>query len=101
ETQGPAGRPKVVETLRGVFVGQAFHALQLHHKLIFDKDIREVFSHRVALVTYCQEVTAVGADATKAEFCEESLLVYLLEESGAPSGGNFEDGGEHFLAQGI
>jgi hypothetical protein len=39
--------------------------------------------------------------SAKAEFSEGSPLVCLLEESGALRVGNFEDGGEYLLAQGI
>ena len=52
KTEGPAGGSQIVETLRGVFVGEALHTFQLDHQHVFDEDISTVFSDRVALVGY-------------------------------------------------
>ena len=53
-TEGPAGGSQIVETLRGVFVGEALHTLQLDHQDVFDDDISKVFSGIMALAGYCK-----------------------------------------------
>ncbi len=52
KTEGPTGGSRIVQTLRGVLVGQALQAFQLDHQDVFDEDIGKVFSDVVALVGY-------------------------------------------------
>ena len=68
-------------------------------KRLFDEDIRKVFSHGMALVSYSKRNFGSGPDAAKAEFCEKSALIDFLEESGAQSVGNLKNSSEHPLGQ--
>ena len=39
KTERPARSSRIVETLRGVFAGQAFHTFQFDHQHVFDERI--------------------------------------------------------------
>jgi hypothetical protein len=68
---------------------------------VFDQEIGEVFSSRVALVGGGKRGFRSGPDTSEAEFCEQSTLVDPFEESGAKRVGDFEHGAQHLLAESI
>ena len=98
KTEGQTGGSQVVETLRRVFVDEAFGRFQLHHQHVFDKEIGKVLSDRVALVGNGKRSFRGGPDASEAEFSEQSTLVDLFEESGTKRVGDFEHVAKHLLA---
>jgi len=52
QTQSSARGSQVVETLRGVFVGETLGTFELDDQHIFHEDIGKVLSHAMALVSY-------------------------------------------------
>jgi hypothetical protein len=44
QTQGQTGGLQIIDTLRGVFIGQAFRAFQLNDQLLFHHDISKVLT---------------------------------------------------------
>lgn len=85
KTKGAAGGSQVVDALRSVLIGEALDTLELDYQRLFNEDIGEVFSNVLAFVKYGNWRLKVSPDVTKAEFSEQSALVHLLEEAGAPS----------------
>src|SRR5437016_2892358 len=61
KTQGSSRSPQIVETLRGVFAGETLGTFQFDDQHIFDEEIRKIFSHRMALVSYCKRNFGGGA----------------------------------------
>jgi len=84
-----------------VLVGEALGTFQLHHQNVFDQEIGEVFSGRVALVGDGKRSFGGGPDASQREFSQQSTPVDLFKESGAKGVGDFEHGPKHVLASGI
>jgi hypothetical protein len=80
-----------------VLVGEALGTFQLHHQNVFDQEIGEVFSGRVALVGDGKRSFGGGPDASQGEFSQQSTLADLFKESGAKRVGDFEHGPKHVL----
>ena len=75
------GGSQVVETLRQVFVGQAFHAFQFDNEHVFDEYVAVVFSNILAFIADGKRCLCGSPDAPQAEFPKQGALVYLFEES--------------------
>jgi hypothetical protein len=101
KTEGPAGSPEVVETLRRVLVCEAVHAFQFYYQDIFYKDIREIFSNGQTLVGHCKRCLGGSLDATNAKFSQKSAFVNLLEKSGSQRVGDLQGRAQHALGQRI
>ena len=52
QTQRPARGSQIIETLRGVFVGETLGAFQLHDQHVFYENIGKVLSYPMSLVSY-------------------------------------------------
>ena len=101
KAHGPAGGPQIVETLCGVLVGKAFGTFQFQHQRVFDKEIREILSHRMPLVDYGQRGFSGSPDASEAQLSKQGTLVNLLEKPGTQRVGDLEHSAQHLLAQRI
>ena len=97
EADGSPRGSQVVETLRGVFMGEALHAFQFDNEHVFDQDIGIVFSNIMTLIADGKRRLRGGPDATKPEFSQQGTLVDLFPESGAQEVGNLDYGAYYAL----
>lgn len=78
-----------------MFVGETISAFQLDDEYIFYKDICEVLSHTVTLVSYRKRYFTSSPDAPKTELVEQRTLINLLKKSRTQSIRDRENRSEH------
>jgi hypothetical protein len=91
EAAGFSGDFKVVQTLGGVFGGEAVYAFQFDEEFVLDQDVGLVAANLAAFVVDFVFRLGYGWNAPDRKLTEKSSLVNLFEESGAEGIGDFED----------
>jgi len=82
-----------------VFVGQAFHALQVDNEHVFDEYVAVVFSNILAFIADGKRCLRGSPDAPQAEFPKSGALVF--EESRTPDMGDLQNGADHPFSERI